>query len=245
MYIQRILTGTYSLTLSRTYYSLSLPQIVTILVDYAFNVQVFGIFRDVFLFALRYVDYFFIEIKAYKYTLLSVGGSSIDTYSLACLPTHLLTHSPTHLLVLGLYLERIVCLQLKNKVDFTYNEKRWMCGFLTIKTITPTYSPTHSLYSPTHLLTYSLNSKRKRSKGEAAIDNYNIIQMKSLSSASAAVEVVNESVTDCNDDDEDLTPDVGTVENPVAINGEDNEVEFEYDVYGRKEDDVAAANDIM
>jgi len=66
--------------------------------------------------------------------------------------------------------------------------------------------------------------------------------MKSLSSASAAVKDVNESVTE---NDEDLSVDVGAVENAVTVNEEDKEVEFEYDIYGSKEDDVAAANDIM
>ena len=65
--------------------------------------------------------------------------------------------------------------------------------------------------------------------------------MNSLS-ASAAVEDVNDSVTD---NFEDVTLDVGTVENAVINNEEDKEVEFEYDVYGSKEDYVAAANDIM
>jgi hypothetical protein len=54
---------------------------------------VFGIFRNLFLFALRYVDYAFIEIKVYKYTLLTVGGSFTDTYLL----TYSLTHSFTHI----------------------------------------------------------------------------------------------------------------------------------------------------
>ena len=74
------------------------------------------------------------------------------------------------------------------------------------------------------------------------MNDFNIIEMKSLSSASAALEDFNESVTE---NDEDLTLDVGTIENAVTDNEIDNEVEFEYDIYGSKEDDVAAANDIM
>jgi len=84
-------------------------EIGLIIATYFFNVQVVGILQQIVMFALLYVEGYYFEFKVGKYKAFSLGG---------------------------LYLEQIVHLQLKNKIDFTVSKASYLCGLITMLTVT-------------------------------------------------------------------------------------------------------------
>jgi hypothetical protein len=73
------------------------------------NVQILGVVKLLVTCALRFIDDYYFEVLLYRYRAISVGG---------------------------MYLERIVHHNLKNEVDFTTKKVRWLCGLVTVLTIT-------------------------------------------------------------------------------------------------------------
>jgi lysylphosphatidylglycerol synthetase-like protein (DUF2156 family) len=80
-----------------------------IIASYLLNVQILGVVQLLVTCALRFIDDYYFEVLVYRYQVISVGG---------------------------MYLERIVHHNLKNEVDFTTKKARWLCGLVTVLTIT-------------------------------------------------------------------------------------------------------------
>jgi len=86
------------------------PNIALILVSYAFNVQLYGILQRMCSCALSFVDDYYVELRVFSALVGSIGG---------------------------VYLEKIVLSNLISGVDFTVNCRSYVCGLVTIRTITP------------------------------------------------------------------------------------------------------------
>ena len=76
---------------------------------YLLYVQILGVVQLLVTCALCFIDEYYFEVLVYRYRVVSVGG---------------------------MYLERIVHHNLKNEVDFTTKKVRWVCGLVTVLTIT-------------------------------------------------------------------------------------------------------------
>ncbi len=84
-------------------------KIVFIIANYAINVQILGVIQRLFTCALRFIDNYYFEINIGRYNVVSVGG---------------------------IYLERIVYQKLKQNTDFTAKNVQYLCGLVTMLTIT-------------------------------------------------------------------------------------------------------------
>ena len=80
-----------------------------IIANYAVNVQILSVIQRVFTCALRFIDNYYCGVRIGRYNVASIGG---------------------------IYLERIVSQKLKQNTDFTAKKRVYLCGLVTMLTIT-------------------------------------------------------------------------------------------------------------